>query len=192
MDRVYALRGDKSKNKPQKEDVNQICAIYKSCCNYDCCIGNERQYSNNTPMENSPNFEIIYKTLLTYGLEEGLIRTFERMPECIELYRDVIKYYKLKQVIEPQPKEHDKINKVYELIWANKTSDEPPVVWVQRGVIQVYKQRRDLVYLIAIVILQLRKKIGKHSLLLSRLHSRSSMEFVDTHGHMLSNHCVTK
>jgi hypothetical protein len=183
MEKVYALRGE-SRDRPKKDEVEIICEIYKSCCSYTCCIGHERQYSNSTPIQNYANFEIIYNIFTGHGIEEGLIRAFEQMPECIDLYRDVIKYYKLKRDMKPRPKEHDKINKIYELIGSNKTT-EPTVIWVHRGIIRVYKEMPKHVYLISMAIIKLRRELGKKSLLLSRLHLRSMWHFVDTHGHLL-------
>jgi hypothetical protein len=180
MEKVYALR-TRTEDKPIEDEVKHICGIYKSCCFYACCIGHERQYSNTHPIDNNTDFEKIYKILKAHGIEEGLIRTFEQMPKSVAMYRDVVTYYKLKQVMEPRPKDHDKINRIYNVILLNKTTEEHVVEWVYTGIKHVHKEMPKHVHLIAVAIIRLRRKLGKKSLLLSRLHARSAMEFFDSH-----------
>ena len=171
--RINQRHGDRTVAKAMKDQIECINNINKSCCIYVCCIGHERLYSNPdlTPIENSSNFEIIYKTLKIHGIEEGLIRTFELMPECVKLYRDVVKYYELRQLTEPVPKDHDKINSIYKIFWS-KQSTEPTVEWVHRGVRQVHRSMPGHTFLIPIAIIRLRMKLGKESYLLSILHKR--------------------
>ena len=184
MKKVYELRTEYDKTGDDEvtqicnmtNEVTLICSMYKSCCIHACCIGYEKKYSNSKPIENSTNFENIYKILKEHGIEEGLIRTFEQMPQCIDMYRDVIKYYKRKQGMEPPPKEHDKIDSIYNIIWLNKTTQHP-VEWVHTGIIHVYKEMPNHLHLISVAIIRLRRKLGKKSLLLSRLHTKCVLEF---------------
>ena len=182
MEKVYALR-TRSEDKPIEDEVKHICAIYKSCCFYTCCIGHERQYSNIQPIENTKDFEKIYTIFKTHGMEEGLIRTFEQMPKCVAMYRDAVTYYKLKQAMEHEPKDHDKINRIYNIILSSKTTEEHAVEWAYKGIKRVRKEMSKDTHLIGVAIIQLRRKLGKKSLLLSRLHARSAMEFFDSHYH---------
>lgn len=174
MENVYDIRGNRRTSyikteRAIKDQVESINNKHKFYCFYTCCIGNETHYCHTDIAQNYPSFETIYKTLQTHGIEEGLIRTFEQNPECVNLYRDAVKYYKLTQAMEPRLKDHDMINRIYEIIWSNK-SMEPAVVWVHRGVIQVHQEMSSHCYLIAVAIVRLRRNLGKKSLLLSRLH----------------------
>ena len=179
---VYAER-TRSEDKPIEDEVKHICAIYKSCCFYTCCIGHERQYSNTQPIENSKDFEKIYIILKTHGMEEGLIRTFEQIPKCVAMYRDVVTYYKLKQAMEHEPKDHNKINRIYNIILSSKTTEDHPVEWAFKGIKRVRKEMPKDTHLVGVAIIRLRRKLGKKSLLLSRLHARSGLEFFDSHYH---------